>query len=216
MTVGNVWLSDYWVTGVSLVLGLLPCLAGRGEQEGLPHNGFSSEPLMQASSWGSKLASKENLNRPNQTLPSWCRHFSPYWFTASCLRRSFNSRQSWVPGLWSHGVMTLKFGWAQGCIKHWPRPCFQCRDRTFDTLAFWMIHRIRNTICFTIYLFISPDLDGHRAPKNGSIRYTLDTSAFNDTPHVYDMFVCVRYVCLFVCLFVLIYVSRHVCSLVRT
>jgi len=25
-----------------------------------------------------------------------------------------------------------------------------------------------HTICFTIYLFISPDLDGHRAPKNGS------------------------------------------------
>ena len=25
------------------------------------------------------------------------------------------------------------------------------------------------TICFTICLFISPDLDGHRAPKNGSL-----------------------------------------------
>ena len=25
-----------------------------------------------------------------------------------------------------------------------------------------------SSICFTICLFINPDLDGHRAPKNGS------------------------------------------------
>ena len=29
------------------------------------------------------------------------------------------------------------------------------------------------TICFTICLFISPDLDGHRAPKNGSVCFTV-------------------------------------------
>ena len=29
--------------------------------------------------------------------------------------------------------------------------------------------KVMSTVCFTVCLFISPDLDGHRAPKNGSL-----------------------------------------------
>ena len=36
----------------------------------------------------------------------------------------------------------------------------------------------KTTICFTICLFISPDLDGHRAPKNGSLTLRDQTIFF--------------------------------------
>jgi hypothetical protein len=37
--------------------------------------------------------------------------------------------------------------------------------RHFSTLLSSLSHSINNTICFTICLFISPDLDGSRALK---------------------------------------------------
>ena len=44
------------------------------------------------------------------------------------------------------------------------------------------------TICFTICLFISPDLDGHRAPKKGhlpNIDGTSEHLAENETNEMY-------------------------------
>jgi hypothetical protein len=101
------------------------------------------------------------------------------------------------------GPVNIKLGRPWMCFTIWLCTKLRNRPGTLDTG-----HRVcltENTIWFTICLFISPDLDGHRAPK---MEYCPRRDPQRGTPfHDHDMFHD---------MFHGMFHGMFVCSLVRT